>query len=159
MMAHLIPRRPRRSAVPAVREVRGFDDLVDELWRGFGLAPVRLEEDFPRGFTPRMDVKEEEEAIVVSVELPGLEEKDFDVSLEKDVLTIKGEKRTEHKEERKGFRHLETATGSFERRLRLPCEVDPDRVTASYKNGIVSVVLPKPPEAMQKTRTIPVTSD
>jgi HSP20 family protein len=158
MMSHLIPRRQRRSAVPAIREVRGFDDLVDELWRGFGLAPLWQDEAYPRGFTPRLDVKEEGDAIVVSVELPGLEEKDFDVSLEKDVLTIKGEKRTEHKEERKGFHHVETTAGSFERRLRLPCEVDAEHVTASYKNGVVSVVLPRPPEARQQTRTIPVTT-
>jgi HSP20 family protein len=141
-----------------LRDVRGFDDLFDEFWRGFGLAPSWPVERGPRDFTPRLNVRETDEEIVVSAELPGLEEKDFDLSLEDDILTIKGEKRSESEEEREGYRHVETVSGSFQRRLRIPCEVDAEKVKATYKNGVVTVVLPKPPEARPQVRAIPVTT-
>ena len=155
----LIPRRSRRSAFPALRGVRSFDDLFDNLWCGFEMtAPAWPIGKTAHAFTPRVNVRETDEEIVVSAELPGLEEEDFDISLEDDVLTVKGEKRSEHEEKREGFHHVETVSGSFERRLRLPCEVDADEVKATYKNGVVTVVLPKRPEDRPEVRTVPVTS-
>lgn len=152
----MIPRRSRRSAFPVLRDVRGFDTLFDELWRGFGASPLRA--DTLPGFTPRVDVRETDEELVVTVELPGLEEKDFEVSLDDDVLTLKGEKRSEHEEEREGYRHMETRSGSFERRLRLPAAVDADAVKAGFKNGVLTVTVPKPEEARPEVRRIPVSS-
>ena len=105
-----------------------------------------------------MNVRETDEEFFVSAELPGLEEKDFDISLEENVLTIKGEKHSEHEEKGEGFQHVESASGSFERRLRLHCEVEPDQVKATYKNGVVTVVLPKRPEDRPEVRTVPVTT-
>ncbi len=152
----LVPRRTRHSAVPALRAVPTMDDLFDEFFRGFGLAPAWSEASRLGEFTPRVDVRETDEELIVTVELPGLEEKDFEVLLEDDVLTIKGEKRTEHEENREGYRHLESAGGSFRRVVPLPSEIDSDGVKATYKQGVVTVVLPKLPEARRQARTVPV---
>jgi HSP20 family protein len=106
-----------------------------------------------------MDYRETETEIQVAAELPGLEEKDIQVSLEDGVLTIKGERAEETKEEDdEGFSHVETFRGSFHRALRLNAEVDEDAVKASYKNGVLSVTLPKVPEVKPEVRTIPVTT-
>lgn len=153
MFELMVPRRTRGAVLPGQREVRSLDSLFDEFWRGFPGAASGLP-----GFSPRVDVRDTDEAIVVRAELPGLEEKDFSVDLEDEVLTIKGEKRTESEEERAGYRHVETRSGAFERRLRVPAPVDPDAVTAEYRNGVLTVTLPKPPEARPQTRTIPITS-
>jgi HSP20 family protein len=139
--------------------MRSFDDLFDNFWSGWEMAsPARSVGRKAHGFTPRVNVRETDEEIVVMAELPGLEEKDFDISLEENVLTIKGEKHSEHEEKGDGFHHVETTSGSFERRLRLSCEVDADEVKATYKNGVVTVVLPKRPEDRPEVRTVPVTS-
>ncbi len=156
MKSVLVPRRIRRSAMPALRIMPAFDDLFDEFFRGFGLAPAWSEASRLGEFTPRVDVRETDEELIVTVELPGLEEKDFEVLLEDDVLTIKGEKRTEHEEQREGYRHVESSSGSFRRAIPLPSEIDADAVKATYKQGVVTVVLPKLPEARRQARTVPV---
>jgi HSP20 family protein len=159
MMSLMIPRRSRRGAFPALRGLRSFEDLFDNLWCGFDMtSPAWPVGKTAYAFTPRVNVRETDEEIVVSAELPGLEGKDFDISLEEDVLVLKGEKRSEHEEKREGFHQVESVSGSFERRLRLPCEVDADEVKATYKNGVVTVVLPKRPEDRPEVRTVPVTS-
>ena len=155
----LVPHRSARSVQPArsnPRPLGGFgelDRLLADVWRGFGVAPDRASD-----FAPRVDISETEQEYRVTAELPGLEEKDFEVSLDGDVLTVKGEKRVEHEEKGEGFTHVETSRGSFCRSFRLPVEVDPDAVKAAYKHGVLTVTLPKPPEAESGARTIPVNS-
>ena len=152
-MTNLVPWRLGRRAVrPFSWDVSEFDRFVDDMWRGFGLEESRA------GFTPRVDVHEDESEYRITAELPGLEEKDFAVSLEEGVLTIKGEKRSEREEERGGYRHVESASGSFERRLALPEGIDADKVEATFRNGVLTVTLPKTPEARPEVRTIPVTT-
>ena len=92
-------------------------------------------------------------------ELPGLEEKDFEVSIEADVLTLKGEKRTESETTREGWRHVETTSGRFERRLLLPEGVDPEAVKAVYKHGVLTVTVPRPAAEQTVVRTVPITTD
>ncbi len=133
----------------------GLDRLIDELWQGFGSPVARAER--AASFTPRMDVEETEDAIRITAELPGLEDKDFEVSLEGDVLSIKGERREERKQERKGFYHAERLAGSFRRALRLPFEPAPEALEASYKNGVLTVTVPKP-EEKSRVQAIPVTT-
>ena len=110
------------------------------------------------GFSPRIDVRETDEELILTAELPGLEEKDFEVSVDEDVLSLKGEKRSEHEEEGGGYRHVETRSGSFERRLRLPAPVDADAVKAGFKNGVLTVTVRKPEPARPELQRIPVTS-
>jgi HSP20 family protein len=154
----LIPRRSVTYAPLAQPGFRAFwpaefDRLFDEAWRGFGLAlPTR-----EAAFAPRVDVSESDEAYTVRADLPGLEEKDIQVSLEEGVLTIQGKHETEQKEEgEKGVRYLERAHGSFHRSIQLPAEVDADKVSASYRQGVLTVTLPKRPEAKPEVRTIPI---
>lgn len=157
-MTHLpVPHKSAAVRPSAAGLFGDFDRLFDELWRGFG-GPLS------RGATssalaPRMDYSVTDDAIRLRAEMPGLEEKDIEVSLEGGVLTIKGERSEERKEEdeEKGYHHLETFRGSFRRALRLPAGVDEDAVTASYKSGILSVTLPKLAEATPDVRSIPVT--
>jgi HSP20 family protein len=151
-MTNLVPwKAGRRSVRPFSWDVGDFDRAIEDLWRGFGLESTR-----PAAFTPRVDVHEDESGYRITAELPGLEEKDFDVHLEGDLLTIKGEKREELKEERKSYRHVETVAGAFERRFHLPTEVEADKISASYKNGVLTVMLPKAEVA--RPRTIRVTA-
>ena len=111
-----------------------------------------------RGFplTPHMDVKETDKEIVVETELPGIDEKDVSLALKDGVLTIRGEKKHEHDEEKENYRVMERRYGSFQRSLRLPDTVDEDKVEASFNNGVLKVSLPKRPEAIGKQRTIPI---
>lgn len=129
----------------------GLDRLLDELWHGFGAPRAENAADF----APRMDVEESDDEIHIAVELPGLEDKDFEVALEGDVLTVKGQRREEKREERRGFSHVETRRGSFRRALRLPFEPEPDTLKASYRSGVLSIRVPKP-EEKSRVRTIPV---
>jgi HSP20 family protein len=108
-------------------------------------------------WTPRLDVSETKDALVVKAEIPGVEQKDINVSLQDQTLTIKGEKQQE-KEEKDERRHrVERSYGSFLRAVRLPVAVDADRVTATFKNGVLTVTLPK--TAAAKGTTIPVKAD
>jgi len=151
----MIPRRNRRSAFPALRDARNFDRLVDHLWTGFGAAP-RVGAGNSPSFAPRIDLEETDEAYVVKAELPGVDEKDFDVTLEEDTLVLSGEKRTEHTDESEGRNYVESVSGRFERRIALPVEVDAEQVKAIYKNGVVTITLSKLPEAKPKTRSIEI---
>jgi len=146
---------PRRSALS--RPVFGdFDRLFDEFWRGFGVPLAR--EARPASVAPRMDVRETDEAYELLAEMPGLEEKDIEVSIEEGVLTLRGTRSEESEEENGGVRHVETYRGSFHRALKLPAGVDEDGVTAGYKNGVLTVKLPKLPEAKAKARQIPIST-
>lgn len=153
-MSFAIVPRPRRGFFGPASLARDAERLFDELWAGFpGLAPA-FGAARRGGFVPQLDVVETDEAYWVSAELPGLEEKDFEIVWEAGVLTLKGEKRG-HAEPEQGRRHRsESAAGRFERRLRFAGAVDPDRIEASYQNGILSVVLPKPAKA--QAQEIPV---
>ena len=90
-----------------------------------------------------MDVSETENEIRVRAELPGVTEKDVEVTLDDDVLTIRGEKRLEQKDEKENYHFVERSFGTFQRSLRLPFPVDPGQVRASLENGVLTVTLPK----------------
>ena len=149
----LVPRRRTRTPALAWNH---FDRVFDSFWKDFGeLAPVAR----PTSLKPRVDFKETETEMVVSAEMPGLEEENISVSFEEGVLTLRGEHVTAEDETNDdGVRHVETARGTFERRLRFHAEVDADAIKAVYKAGILTVTLPKVPEVKPEVHTIPVTS-
>jgi HSP20 family protein len=107
---------------------------------------------------PRMDMAETDDSIEITAELPGVDEKDLDVSVEGDVLTIKGEKKSESEEKKKDYHVVERSYGSFRRSIRLPGVVDPEKVKAAFEKGVLKVTLPKPQEAKQNRRRIEVKS-
>ncbi|MFC7557172.1 Hsp20/alpha crystallin family protein [Pseudoroseomonas wenyumeiae] len=92
---------------------------------------------------PHMDVSETDGEIRIQAEMPGVTEQDIDVSLNQDVLTIRGEKKQERKEERQGVHFTERNFGTFQRSLRLPFSINPDQVQARFENGVLTVTLPK----------------
>lgn len=106
---------------------------------------------------PPVDVTEGKDAITVKAELPGVEPKEIGVSLEGDTLVIKGEKRQETEEKDERHHRLERSWGAFMRSVRLPEPVDATKVTATFKNGVVTVTLPKAPGA--KGTTIPIKTE
>ncbi|MEZ5922815.1 MAG: Hsp20/alpha crystallin family protein [Hyphomicrobiaceae bacterium] len=112
---------------------------------------------------PRIDVSESDKDIRITAELPGVEEKDVEVTLQGDALIIKGEKRAEkeEKDEKEGrhYHHIERSYGAFERRFALPAEVVTDKVAADFKNGVLTVVMPKSPEASKRSRKIAVRTE
>jgi HSP20 family protein len=108
-------------------------------------------------WTPALDVSEGKDAITMKAELPGVDPKEINISLEGDTLTIKGEK--EHKKEEKDERshRIERSYGAFVRSVRMPLPVDASKVTAAFKNGVVTITLPKAPGA--KGTTIPLKAE
>ena len=151
MSLSLIPRnRAWTAVVPRYR-----DAFFDDLWNGFARVPASLHEG-PGRFVPNLDVAETDEEYRVTAELPGLSEKDFEVVLEDNVLTLKGEKTDQYEKEEGGHRRAETHSGRFERRIRFEGAIAEEDVKAAYKNGVLTVTLPKPPEARPQVRSIPI---
>jgi HSP20 family protein len=139
--------------------------LFDEFDRDFWLTPFRrptfAAEPFWRrelswSATPAVDIAEGEKAYEISAELPGLDEKDIEVKLANGGLTIKGEKREEKEERKKDYYLHERHFGAFERYFRLPEEVDAEKIEASFKKGVLTVTLPKRPEAQKAEKKIAV---
>jgi HSP20 family protein len=112
----------------------------------------RLFEDFSRGLgtlagsnlMPSMDVAETDNEIEITAELPGLEQKDIDISVDDNVLTIRGEKKVEHEQKDKDYRVTERAYGVFYRALELPKGIDPSSIKATMSNGVLKITIPKP---------------
>lgn len=145
------------SAVPFEALHRAMDRLFDDFTAGWGVSPARFFE--PRGWsdlTPRVDVSETEKEVVVKADLPGMDEKDIGVELTGDTLTLKGEKKSESEEKGKHFYRMERSTGTFQRTLALPAEVDPAKVEATFKKGVLTVTLAKTTEAQEKVKKIEV---
>jgi HSP20 family protein len=104
---------------------------------------------------PHMDVSETETELKVCAELPGVSENDVEVTLEDDVLTIRGEKRFERKDDKENYHFIERSYGTFQRALRIPYPVNPDEVGARFDNGVLTVTIPKAP-APERSRRIQV---
>jgi HSP20 family protein len=101
-------------------------------------------------FTPAVDVYEDEKKVVLKLDVPGIEEKDLDVNVEKNVLTIKGERKFAGEEKEENFHRIERRYGSFYRAFTLPTTVDTENVDASYNAGVLKLELTKKPEAQPR---------
>jgi HSP20 family protein len=128
---------------------------MDRLWENFfGERP--LTRMWEREWAPSLDVSETRDNFVVKAEVPGIDAKDIDISLTGDVLTIKGEKRQEKEEKEEDYHLVERSYGSFSRSVRLPAEVESNKIKASYKNGILNITLPKSEKVKAKEVKIKV---
>ncbi len=94
-------------------------------------------------WAPAVDIKEENDRFVLNADIPGVKPEDIDVSMEDGVLTIKGEKQTETKTEKEGYKRIERTSGSFYRRFSLPDTADSEAITAKSKHGVLEIVIPK----------------
>ena len=136
---------------------REMNRLFDDALRG-GLAPSGAQGQGGQGgplLAPHMDVTETDKEVRLQAELPGVSEKDIEVSLHDDVLTIRAEKKQDRREERQGVHISERAYGTFQRSLRLPFQVNPDQVQAGFENGVLTVTLPKT-QPQERSRRIQV---
>ena len=124
--------------------LRRFHDEVGRLFDDRYLAgDVDESSAVTSRWAPAVDIKEESDRYVLRADIPGVEPNDIEITLEDGVLTIKGERAREDKEERQGYKRVERAYGSFYRRFTLPDTADSDRVSATGKNGVLEVTIPK----------------
>lgn len=128
---------------------RLFDRFIEPNWEPFEMVVG--------DWAPRLDLTETKDAMVVTAELPGVEPKELEIALTGDLLTLKGEKEREKEEKEEQYHHVERVYGKFLRSVRLPMAVDGSKVTATFKNGVVVVTLPKTPAA--KGTMIPVKAE
>lgn len=131
------------------REVSRLRNEMDRLWDdyfGSGRRAFKMEDTW----VPSVDVSETNDTIVVRAEIPGMESKDIDISLSGDILTIKGEKKSEREENEENYHLVERNYGSFTRSLRLPIGVEAEKIEASYKQGVLTVTCPKKEEVKPK---------
>lgn len=141
--------------------LREMDEMQNRLMRMFNQPPMA--ERLPMetvGWMPPVEIVEQPDALVLTAELPGLDAKDIDVSFEDDVLTIRGEKHEEKHEEREEpkFHMFERYYGSFSRSFTLPRRIDPARIVAEFRNGVLMVTMPKAADEVAKGRKIEVKS-
>jgi HSP20 family protein len=135
---------------------REMNRLFDDFFGGSMLEPFRGWEDRLGDFSPSVNVTETGKEVKVTAELPGMDEKDIDVSLANETLTIKGEKRQEEESKEKGVYRRERSYGSFQRVVPLPSEVDGEKVEATFKKGVLTVTLPKSEAATASRRRVTV---
>jgi HSP20 family protein len=141
----------RERRAPALADWLGSRRNIDRLFDGFFFGPAAEERSLAT-WAPVMDVREDEDGITVSTELPGLTSDDVKVTVDDGVLSISGEKKREIEEGKAGgdYHLVERQYGRFERSFRLPRMVDADKVTAKFENGVLNVSLPKSEKAKPK---------
>lgn len=134
--------------------------VFDNFFRSFDTGLMSPFSEMSEGlFQPKVEVKESANDLRVSVELPGIDDKDLDVSITDDALTISGEKREEKEENTRGFYRMERSYGSFHRRIPFPCSIDKDKAEATFKKGVLNIVLPKTAESKQNVKKISIKKD
>jgi HSP20 family protein len=156
--------QPDAWAVPFVELHRATDRLFEDFFRS--LRPM-AERRGPWGLTsgfaeaagwPRVDMEETDDEVRITAELPGVERDDIDLSVSDDRITIRGEKKAQEEKKGRGYYAVERSYGSFQRSFHLPCEVEPDKVDASFTNGVLTVKLPKSASARERIKKIPIRS-
>jgi len=132
------------------REFSTLQDRMNSLFRQNYGTEGREESLTTSSFAPAVDVYEDEHQVTLKIEVPGVDEKDIDVRIENNVLTVHGERKFEKEEKEENFRRVERRYGSFTRTFTLPNTVDSENVQASYDKGILKIALPKKSEAKPK---------
>jgi HSP20 family protein len=166
MIKNLLPTVWRRSESPLRRAEdnpffalhREMNQMFDEFFRDLDLSPLPGGRNWG-AFSPSVDVREGETEVTVKAELPGMDEKDIEVSLTDDVLTIKGKKKAEKEEKGKDYWHRETSYGAFRRVIPLPEGLNTQKVDARFKNGVLTITLARLKEAKAKEKRITVKAE
>jgi HSP20 family protein len=141
-----------RADHPLMSLHREVNRLFDDVFRGFGAPALG---GFDRGFAwPSLELGETDNEVRITAELPGLDEKDVDITVEEGVLTLRGEKKAEVEDKDRGY--TERSYGRFERRIGLPRGIERDKASATFQNGVLTVTLPKSEAANENVRRIPV---
>ncbi len=137
---------------------RDVERMFTDLRKGWD---YQLEETtkFMKRFIPSINVSEDDEKIYIKVELPGIEPKDVNVSIESNNLVIEGEKKEEKRSEKEQLKLIESSYGHFKRIIALPETIDPQKIEAKYKNGILEIFLPKKEEIQKQKQKIEIKAD
>ena len=159
-MWSLFPSERRKTELtPAPADTDPFRALQRRMDRLFDDFAGDYHWPFTNGrgaMTPTIDVSETDKEMTVEAELPGVDEKDIDVTLTDNLLTIKGEKKQEKEEKKKDYHLTERSYGSFSRSMTLPFDADPAKIRAAFKDGVLTITLPKPPEVKAKVKKIAI---
>jgi HSP20 family protein len=140
--------RPRGLARRGADPFRGFDDLVSRMFDDW-LSPRVPGET--RGWSPAVDMIDKKDEIVLRADVPGLDQKDIHVSVENGMLTIRGDRHQEREAKEEDYYCCERWAGSFSRTMALPSGIDPDKIKATFKNGVLEVHVPKSAQAVGKS--------
>ena len=141
------------------REFTTLQDRMNRLFRDSFGPEGREEALSTTTFAPPVDVYEDEHNITLKIEVPGIEEKDIDVRIENNTLTVHGERKFEKEEKEENYRRVERQYGSFTRTFTLPTSVDPEHVSANYDKGVLKIKLAKKAEAKPKQIKVNVGSE
>lgn len=145
-------RAPEPQSHPLLSLHREVNRLFDDVFRGFGVPSFV---GFERGRSwPHVELSETDDEMRITAELPGLDEKDVELTVEEGVLTLRGEKRAEVDDKDRGY--SERSYGRFERRIALPRGIAREHVGATFRNGVLTVTLPKTEAANENVRRIPI---
>lgn len=135
---------------------RDMNQLFENFAHGFEMWRPRFVEPLFGDFQVRLDLRDNDKDIVLTAEIPGVDPKDIELSVTDDSVVIRGEKVDQKEESEKGYYRSERSFGSFERVVPLPCEIDRDKVDATFKNGVLKVVLSKCMKSNQNEKKIEV---
>lgn len=160
---NLIPSFGRKD-VPVRRDEEhpfaGLQREMNRLFEGFlqGWGPDPFPDRFG-AFSPRIDVTEDDKTLKVIAELPGIAPRDIDISLSRDSLTIRGEKKDERENRKENYFYSERSFGSFARTIRIPREIEVNKVQADFKKGILTITMPKAGDSVQDAKKITVKAE
>lgn len=149
----------RQSSSPFLSLQQEFNRLFDEFWDEWGVVNPDNPAKFMAHFKPRVDVEETAEAYRVTAEIPGMDEKDIELELHQNTLVLKGEKKEEHEKKEGAYVRHERRSGSFQRIINLPAEVQYDKAEATYRQGMLTITLPKTAEIVSQRKRIQITSE
>lgn len=141
----------RREEDPLTSLHREINRAFDDIWHGASTPSVQT-----AAMALRLDVKEDEKAFHVAADLPGMSEKDVELTFDDGVLTIRGEKKVERDETKDTWHLVERSCGSFARQIALPTTVDVEKIDAKFDAGVLKITLPKKPEEQAKTKKIEI---
>ena len=147
--------KPFRELAP-FRDFERMRKEMDRFWDSFLEGTMRRRGEDGTEWFPSLDVSETKNELVVKAEIPGMDSKDIDISLSDGMLTIRGEKKQEKEEKEENYHFIERSYGTFSRSVSLPRDLKHDKISASYKDGILRVVLAKSEEAKKKEIKIKV---
>lgn len=152
----LLTRRTGPALFGSLTPMSDVERLPEFVRRIFADVPTLSTTATPAhpGWVPAVDVIETDEKLVLTAELPGMAEPDITLTLENDVLTLRGEKKEEHRENAKGFWLLERSYGAVQRTFALPKSVDAEKIEARFEAGVLTITLPKVPKAQGRTIAI-----
>lgn len=166
MAFELVPRKHKRrnagaghseDSHPLYGLQHRMNSIFDDFFKGFGIEPFsRFSTD--SAFVPQMNIVENDREVIISAELPGVEQDDLEISVEDGALIIKGEKKCEIEKEDKNYYRMERSYGTFARVVQLPAKVDEEKIQARLKKGVLKVTIPKLPEAQTSRKKIEIKS-